>query len=470
MSKIPKIIHQIWIGDKPRPSKLMDTWRDKNPDFEYIIWNEEELIKRNIKLICQSKIDDIEEINGKADIMRWELLEKFGGIFIDADSICIEPIDAELLSKKCFAGWEQENVRPGLVATGTMGFPKNHPLVSEAVKWILNNEVSKEKTNMLAWILVGPGLLTRMYNTGLYKDLHIFPSYTFLPIHLTGIEYTGHGKIYAFQEWGSTKKSYDNMNNTTLPSQFIRPVKENGVSILIPSFNTKSKYIQECLESIKLQEGYFNIELIWINDGSDELHTKLLKKHLENFEKTTRFINVVYCENTKNMGLGYTLNKGVNIASYELIIRMDSDDIMVKNRIITQVEFMNHNKDVMICGSQVMMFKDNINNITNTTNHKSITLNDYKKHPLHWFANHPSLCFRKEAIISVGNYNINISKNIEDFELLLRILKKYEYFHNLSDSLLYYRLHDNQLTHNGSKEGPQYWHKIRTQLIQEIIE
>ena len=41
--KIPKIIHQIWIGNKPRPEKLMDTWKEKNPDFEYKFWNEENL-------------------------------------------------------------------------------------------------------------------------------------------------------------------------------------------------------------------------------------------------------------------------------------------------------------------------------------------------------------------------------------------------------------------------------------------
>ena len=41
--KIPKIIHQIWIGPKPRPHILMDSWRLKNPDFEYILWNEAEI-------------------------------------------------------------------------------------------------------------------------------------------------------------------------------------------------------------------------------------------------------------------------------------------------------------------------------------------------------------------------------------------------------------------------------------------
>ena len=48
-NKIPKIIHQIWIGDKPAPTKFMDTWRDKNPDFEYIRWTEEEFVKRDLK-------------------------------------------------------------------------------------------------------------------------------------------------------------------------------------------------------------------------------------------------------------------------------------------------------------------------------------------------------------------------------------------------------------------------------------
>ena len=43
---IPKIIHQLWIGTKPAPITLMNTWKEKNPDFEYIFWNEQEFINR----------------------------------------------------------------------------------------------------------------------------------------------------------------------------------------------------------------------------------------------------------------------------------------------------------------------------------------------------------------------------------------------------------------------------------------
>ena len=70
-----------------------------------------------------------------------------------------------------------------------------------------------------------------------------------------------------------------------------------NVSILCLSYNTKAKYIKECLNSIKNQICNTNIELVWVNDGSDKFNTVLLKKLLEDFEKTTRFIKVVYSEN-----------------------------------------------------------------------------------------------------------------------------------------------------------------------------
>jgi len=466
---IPKIIHQLWIGSKPAPITLMNTWKDKHPDFEYIFWNEEEIKKREFKFKCQDKIDDIEEINGKADIMRWEILYKYGGVFLDADSICIEAIDQELMNKKCFAGWEQEEVRPGLIATGTMGFPKKHPLVKGAINWILNNEVSQQKANFMAWQSVGPGLLTRMYNTGEFSDLYVFPSYTFLPIHLTGLEYNGHGKIYAFQAWGSTKQSYDTMNNMVLPSQFTMPPRENSVSILVSSYNTKTKYIKECLDSIKKQVGYYNIELVWINDGSEFLETTLLENLLNNFIKTSRFVKLVYHKNDGNKGIGYTLNKGIQLCSNDLIIKMDSDDIMVPTRIYKQIEFMNNNPHVMICGSQIKCFKDSIDNVVSITNHKSITWDEYKQNPSHWFSNHPSLCYRKSAILQAGNYDVNKSRMTEDFEMSLRMLKTHGYLHNLDEPLLYYRLHDEQVTNNGGLEGRSYWHKNREDLIHNLI-
>ena len=471
---IPKIIHQIWIGPKTPPTKFMDTWKDKNPEFTYIRWNEEEINTRLLKLRCLNKINEIEELCGKADILRLEILYNYGGIYIDADSICIEPIDDLLMNTKAFASYEHEEIRKGLISNGTIGFPPKHPLLKKAIEWIENNDVSIKKTGKRAWMTVGPTLLTNMYNTGLFKDLTIFPSYFFIPIHYTNREYKGHGKIYAYQEWGSSKQNYDIMNKIQLPEQFNKP--DISISILMSVYNGNASHLKQCFESIKHQEGCFHIDLIIINDGSDKLSTQILKKMLELLKNSTRWLTIHYEENESNMGLGYSLSKGVLLSKNEYIFRMDADDIMITNRIMKQLEFMAIHKDCVLCGSQIKMFEANNNNdnnnynIINETNHPSIDWETFCIKRPHWIMNHPTFCFKKSAIINVGNYNSSQHSMCEDFDLIIRVLKKYGKVYNLQDTLLLYRIHENQLTWNGGKKGRQYWNKYRNEIINSYIE
>jgi hypothetical protein len=126
------------------------------------------------------------------------------------------------------------------------------------------------------------------------------------------------------------------------------------------------------------------------------------------------------------------------------------------------------NPDVQVCGGQIAMFRENIEKIVNITNHKSITLNQFKENPIVWIVNHPTLCYRKTAILNIGNYDVGFNK-IEDYELMLRFLKHYKYIHNMSDYLLYYRLHEEQVTHNGCSEGREYWHSKKIKLINNFI-
>jgi len=460
---IPKIIHQIWIGPKPAPTKFMNTWKEKHPDFEYIFWNEQEFEKRGIVFECQDKIDMMPEMCGKADIIRMELLYKYGGYYFDADSICIEPIDEVLMNTTGFAGYENETTRPGLVANGTMAFPPNHPLCRAGIDWILNNNI----IGIPAWQCVGPTLLTNLLNTGEYKDITVFPSYYFLPLHFTGNKYDGHAKIYQYQEWGSTRLNYDIMNTIELPEWLSIP--STWVSVLICSYNTKHSYIVDCLKSIKEQTGHFGIELVWVNDGSNDLSTKLLEKALENFQKTTRFCKVVYHKNTENKGVCESLHHGLLLCSNEIVIRMDSDDIMYSHRIQTQLNFMSSHPDCVMCGSNIQMIEQN-GQLGHITSHPTIlTWEQYKQNPTSWFMNHPTLCFKKSSVESVGNYNIEKKYPFEDLELELNILKKYGVIYNISEVLLLYRLHENQVTYNGKTSTPDILY-LRNNFIQTMIE
>jgi GT2 family glycosyltransferase len=466
---IPKIIHQLWIGPKPRPSKFMATWKDKHPDYEYIMWNEEELSKSDLLLECVSRINEIEEINGKADIIRWEILYHYGGLFIDADSICIEPFNYLIEQHKPFCGYENETARPGLVATGTMAFPKNHPLPRGAINYIKLNEVSRAKTGKMAWRTVGPELLTKLLQTNLFSDVVVYPSYYFLPKHLTGLQYMGHSIVYAYQEWGSTKQNYEIMNNIELEEIYKEPI--TWISVLVSSYNTNHKYVVECLESIRQQNGHFGIELVWINDGSNELSTTLLEKTLDEFKAKMRFTKIVYKKWEQNKGIGYSLNKGIELCSNEIIIKVDSDDICLADRFSKQLEFMKNNKDCAIVGCNAHYLKE-INNskvVQGQTNHPYLlTYENYKKSPLHWFINHPCVCYRKSAVLEVGNYNEQTHSLYEDFELELKLLKKFGKLYNIQENLVYYRIHGEQVTANNSCGKPEIV-KARNDFINQLL-
>ena len=237
-----------------------------------------------------------------------------------------------------------------------------------------------------------------------------FLAYYFLPFHFAGKSYKAHGKVYAHQEWGSTRQNYGKMNQIELPNEFKEPKK--WVSVLIPSYNTKHIYIVECLNSIKNQEGHFGIEIVWVNDGSDELNTQLLERELNKFYHfSTRFIKIVYKKLETNQGISACLNVGLELCSYDIVLRMDSDDIMDSQRIKTQLEFMEKNPDCVLFGSNVTFFESNNGEkkLKGNTNHpKVLKWEDYKKNPSNCFMSHPSLCFKKKEILSIGAYDEKI--------------------------------------------------------------
>lgn len=201
---IPRLLHQLWIGDRPMPKKLMQTWKDKHPKWLYMLWDDEKIKTiawKNYKLI-----DNILDWNGKCDVIRWEILYRFGGFFADADSICLNPVDELLKDWRFISCYENEQHNPGLIATGFMGCEQwNY------VPWTCMEELSEyDKPTSASWEFCGPGLLTRVLedcDLDLEK-IKIYPSYVFLPVHGTGLKYIGNEKIYADHYWGSTKELY----------------------------------------------------------------------------------------------------------------------------------------------------------------------------------------------------------------------------------------------------------------------
>ena len=240
------------------------------------------------------------------------------------------------------------------------------------------------------------------------------------------------------------------------------------VSLLIPSYNTNKEYLIACINSIKEQIGTFGLEVVWINDSSNDLNTNILVNLLDTMIRPLKNCKLVYERLEKNSGISFSLNYGVKLCSNEIIFRLDSDDIMKYDRIIKQLKFILSTPSCVMCGTNVTSFEyvNGIFSSIGNSKHKNIlTWNEYKNNPKSWILNHPSLCFKKSAILNVGNYREDFKYPFEDLELELRVLKTYGILYNLKESLVFYRIHTGQL----SSKNSQHNEIAKKSLIQHMV-
>lgn len=84
--RIPKIVHQIWLGPNLPPSYFADfqqKWKNLHPDWEYHLWSEAEL--EELKLDNWDIVEKSQNWAEKSDIIRCDLLDRFGGVYLDCD-------------------------------------------------------------------------------------------------------------------------------------------------------------------------------------------------------------------------------------------------------------------------------------------------------------------------------------------------------------------------------------------------
>lgn len=107
--KIPKIIHQIASSDQSSYQKvfglLSETWKNCNLDWQYISWDDHKIDVFIEKYYPQykEKFDYLFNDIQQQDIIRYLILYKMGGLYVDSDYECLENIDPLLKRNCCFA-------------------------------------------------------------------------------------------------------------------------------------------------------------------------------------------------------------------------------------------------------------------------------------------------------------------------------------------------------------------------------
>lgn len=184
---------------------MMQTWRDMNPDWVYRVWtNDRDCDGRPWK--NQEQINAMPELAGKADMMRYEILEKWGGVYVDADSRCVRALDERFLEPECWAAYENEIYAPGMIANGYLGSVPGGSLMKDMVKACALARV----TEVPAWKCTGPTLLTRV--SARHPELKVFEARSMIPKHWSGKPAPGDSEIFAEQLWASTNKLYGRLS------------------------------------------------------------------------------------------------------------------------------------------------------------------------------------------------------------------------------------------------------------------
>ena len=127
------------------------------------------------------------------------------------------------------------------------------------------------------------------------------------------------------------------------------------VSIIIPVYNT-GKHIEKCLNSIANQTKKTELEVIIINDGSTDNSEEIIKQHIEKYKDV---LNIKYYFK-ENEGVAKTRNFGIEKATSDYIMFLDSDDYIETNALEILEKYIEQDIDLIKFKLQRVDEQDNI--------------------------------------------------------------------------------------------------------------
>lgn len=171
---IPKVFHRIWL-DEPIPEEFEVYWKgfqEVHPDWEFRTWDDSEALHF---LRCRAEFEAAKTWAGKSDILRYELLRVFGGVYVDTD---VEPLRsfADLVEDdRPFIGWEDERLLCPTVMGSPAGAPALEALVAALPAWFrkYRNAAPNRQT--------GPYFVTRHLRGR--SDVRLLDRDVFYPVH-----------------------------------------------------------------------------------------------------------------------------------------------------------------------------------------------------------------------------------------------------------------------------------------------
>lgn len=195
----------------------------------------------------------------------------------------------------------------------------------------------------------------------------------------------------------------------------------------------KIEYFDECMKSL-LNQTVLPSEIVIIFDGP--LSPGMYSKVDDYCKANPGLIKLI--KNKENKGLGLALADGVPECSFELIARMDTDDIAREDRFEKQLQEFIKDPDLDICGSNIAEF-DEYPDIIIAKRSVPVSDSEIKRYQRRRDAfNHMTVMYKKTAVLSAGGYQD--CPLMEDSLLWARMIMNGVKCINIPDTLVYARI------------------------------
>lgn len=243
----------------------------------------------------------------------------------------------------------------------------------------------------------------------------------------------------------------------------IELINRNPFSVAISVYkNDNPAYFERALSSITDEQTIIPDEIVLVVDGP--IGNKL-NEVIKKYQTKYNIFNVIRL--VKNTGLGNALKIAVENAKYELIARMDSDDISLPTRFETQLKYFMLNPDVDVVGGDITEFIDDESNVIGKRLVPMCNgdIREYMK--VRCAMNHVSVMYKKSAVQAVGGY-LDWFWN-EDYYLWIRMQLNNAIFANTGTVLVNVRVGEEMYQRRGGIKYFQSEAKLQKFMLDNNI-
>jgi glycosyltransferase involved in cell wall biosynthesis len=213
-------------------------------------------------------------------------------------------------------------------------------------------------------------------------------------------------------------------------------IPKKSICLCITNYK-KEIFLDRAIRSCQSQLHYnFSIEIIVVNDGSKKFNKHKISKE---------FPEVKIIDYKKNKGVSYASNRALFVCKSDYFMRVDADDYIGAKSSMILTSILDDNPKIPFVYGDILLINKDFNAKKILRNKRELLLE-----------HGAGIMFRTKHLKSINGYDINL-KNCEDFDLIIKIEKKYG--KGLYVPVAYYKYYKQSIHHLSNSKNRKFYLK-----------